>query len=402
MRGWEPFLDDQPGPERSLYWWHYNTSKRGVTLDLEAPRGRELFRRLAQASDLLLEGEDPGRLTALRLDWADLQPLAPRLVMVSVTPFGRAGPRSGEQATDLTLLASGGPAWSCGYDDHGLPPVRGGGNQAWHTGAHFAVMSALIALLARDEIGRGQHVDVNVNAACNVTTEAGSYHYLVDGSVVQRQTGRHAMATLSPPSQVRCADGRWINTGVGLRQPRDFAALCGWLESAGLDRAFPKFELLQRAAGRPDLDAIRARTDPEVRELAEAGREAVCFLAERLPAYQMFVESQRRGLPMGIVYSPEEALEDPHHRARGLGVEVEHEELGRRITYPGAPYLFHGTPWRIRRRAPHVGEHNTEVWRELGIGVDEQAPSGARSEPKASEGLGRPSGARSEPRASEE
>ena len=83
------------------------------------------------------------------------------------------------------MLAGGGPVWNCGYDDHSLPPVRGGGNQGHHTASHFAVMSTLVALLARDENGGGQHIDVSMHAAANVTTEAGSYEWLVAQATVQ-------------------------------------------------------------------------------------------------------------------------------------------------------------------------------------------------------------------------
>ncbi len=370
-RAYDPFLGDRPGPERSLYWWHYNTSKRGVTAQLDSPRGQELIAGLAAAADVLLEGEDPGRLASLGVDLGTLRASNERLISVSITPFGSSGPRSEEQATDLTLLASGGPAWSCGYDDHELPPVRGGGNQAFHTGAHYAVISVLVALLAREESGRGQHIDVNLHAASNVTTEAGSYHYLVDQTTVQRQTGRHAMAMIGPPSQALCADGRHANMGVGLRGPRDYAALAQWLESAGLAESFPSMDILREAAARDAIDAMLARNDPELQRLIQAGRAALTFLSEQLPAYDLFVGGQQRGIPLGIIYSPEEALDDPHHRARGFAVQVEHEDLGRSYSYPGAPYRFLGTPWKIQRRAPHVGEHNAEVWGSLGVSARE-------------------------------
>jgi len=71
-----------------------------------------------------------------------------------------------------------------------------------------------------------------------------------------------------------------------------------------------------------------------------------------------------------VIYAPEEVLDDPHFRARGFAVEVDHPELGRAVTYPGAPYRFLHTPWRISRRAPRLGEHNGEIYAEIGIGVD--------------------------------
>jgi benzylsuccinate CoA-transferase BbsE subunit len=128
-RHFEPFLDDVPGPERSLWWWHYNTGKLGVTLDLDDEADGRRFRELVASSDAVLEGETPGRLGALGLDYEDLTPGHPTLVWTSITPFGRTGSRSWEPATDLTILAGGGAAWSCGYDDHRLPPVRPGGTR---------------------------------------------------------------------------------------------------------------------------------------------------------------------------------------------------------------------------------------------------------------------------------
>ena len=196
-RAFPPFVDDRPGPDRSLWWWHHHTSKRGVVIDLETPEGREQFRALAAGADILLESEPAGRLAALGLDYEDLKADCPGLVFVSMTPFGRTSPNAAVPATDLTLLAGAGPAWSCGYDDHSLPPVRGGGGQGYHTGCHFAVLSALTAYFWKLSSGEGQVVDVSMHQASNVTTEAASYSWLVAGQTVQRQTGRHAATILT-------------------------------------------------------------------------------------------------------------------------------------------------------------------------------------------------------------
>ncbi len=190
-RGYGPFADDVDDPERSLWWWYYNTSKRGVVLDLATPTtGAEQFRRLDGRRRHRARGRAAGRAGRARHSTtASCARRHERLIWVSVTPFGREGTRAHEPATDLTLLAGGGPVWSCGYDDHSLPPVRGGGNQAFHIGSTWAVMGALTAVLARDVTGRGQHVDVSMHAACNVTTEMGTYGYLAgqrDGAAADR------------------------------------------------------------------------------------------------------------------------------------------------------------------------------------------------------------------------
>jgi crotonobetainyl-CoA:carnitine CoA-transferase CaiB-like acyl-CoA transferase len=365
-----PFAGDRPDPEGSLSFWHYNTSKRGITLALDTPRGRELARELIARVDVVLEGEDPGRLAALGIDALLELERHRELVWVSITPFGRNAPRAAEPATDLTLLAGGGPVWSCGYDDHALPPVRGGGNQAYHTGAHYGVMALLVALLEREQSGRGQLVDVNVHAACNVTTELATYEWLVARNTVQRQTGRHATVMRTSPTQVRCADGRHANTGVPPRTPEEFGRLRQWVLDLGLAEEYPEVFLLEMGMKRDPLDISRIGHDEEATAIFGAGRDALLLIASKLPAADFFHQAQERGIPVGVIYAPEEVLDDPHFRVRGFPVEVDHPELGRAVTYPGAPYRFMRTPWRITRRAPRLGEHNAEIYAELGLGAD--------------------------------
>jgi len=370
-RTYPPFMDDAPHSERSLYFWHYNTSKRGITLDVESEAGREVFRRLVARADAVVESQATGRLAELGIDYADLRASNPAMIWVSITPFGRDAPRAHEASTDLTLLAGGGIAWMNGYDDHSLPPVRGGGNQGYHTGCHYGVMSFLAALLYRDLTGEGQFIDVNMHAACNVTTEAGSYTWLVSQQTVQRQTGRHAGVNPSLPSQVRCADGRYVNTGVPPRRPRDFTRMHEWLESLGLVDEFDQSAVLKMAAEGPEFSLADIQTDEMVAAKFAAGRDAVTFIAERLPAYDFFQQGQDYGFQVGIVYAPEEVFDDPHFQARGFPVQVEHPEVGRSFTYPGAPYQLPASPWRIRRRAPQLGEDNAEVFGELGLSAGE-------------------------------
>ena len=98
-----PFLDDLPHPERSLSFWHYNTSKRGITLNLETEDGRDLFRRLAATADVILETFAAGYLPSLGLGYEDLVESNPRLIMCSLTPFGQTGPWHDYQTSDLKV-----------------------------------------------------------------------------------------------------------------------------------------------------------------------------------------------------------------------------------------------------------------------------------------------------------
>jgi crotonobetainyl-CoA:carnitine CoA-transferase CaiB-like acyl-CoA transferase len=100
-------------------------------------------------------------------------------------------------------------------------------------------------------------------------------------------------------------------------------------------------------------------------------RDALNFIAEQIDSYDFFTGTQTRNFQCGIIYAPEEVIQDPHFVARGFPTEVDHPELGERVVYPGAPYRFSASPWSIQRRAPLLSEHTVEVLAEIGLGADE-------------------------------
>ena len=370
-RAYGPFADDVPGPERSLWWWHYHTSKLGVALDLHHRDDVELFRRLVGGADIVLEGESPGTLAERRIDYDDLVRLRPDLIMTSVTPFGRRGPRAREQATDLTLLAAGGPVWSCGYDDHALPPIRGGGNQSLHVGGVHAVTATLVAVLHRGVAGVGQHIDVSLYAAANVTTEAATYEWLVARQTVERQTCRHASPHPTPSCIAPDVEWCLVHTGVPPRSAKEYATLLGWLHDLGAYEAFPEAVFLEMGRDRGGVRLADIATDVETREIFRAGRDALVFIASRMRAADFFVEGQRRGLAVGVLNAPEEVMHDPHFIARGFPTRVHHDDLGRDVLYPGAPFLSDVSPCSIRSRAPRLGEHDAKILGPLRAGKGE-------------------------------
>ena len=364
-RRYEPFLGDVPDLNRSLFFWHYNTSKKGVTLDVDQSAGAELFHRLADSADVIVDSCPPGYLQSIGLGYNELSSDTPSLIMASLTPFGQDGPFKDYASTDLTALAFGGPVWSCGYDDHSIPPVRGGGNQAWHIVGHFAVMGIMTALIHRQFAGTGQYIDASMHAAANVTTEGASINWLVAGDTVQRQTGRHAAVVPSADGQVLCRDGRYVNVGIGARTEEQWIHLLAWLQDEGL------IEDLGEYLERPTREAIR-RGDAEAREHQRRVAAAMQELAAKTDAAELFKRAQSLGFQWGIINAPEDVLEDPHFQARGFPVQVEHSEVGRSFTYAGAPYDLPKAPWEIQHRAPLLGEHNREVFlQELGINAVE-------------------------------
>jgi benzylsuccinate CoA-transferase BbsE subunit len=360
-RSFEPFADDVVDPDRSLWFWHYNTSKRGVTLDFSDAVDADRFRDLVARADVVLEAEPRGHLHGFGLDAVDLRPSLPRLIWVSVTPFGRDDERSSEPVTDLTVLSAGGPVWMCGYDDHTLPPVRGGGNQGYQIAAVWAALGTLLAVHSRELTGRGQVVDVSLHAAVNVTTEQATYSWLVAGEVVQRQTARHAAAQPTDPVIAVDRNGHDVHTGLPPRSAKHLTILVQWLDDLGLRDRFPDIVILELAIEAGGIDLTRLEEDAMTQEHYRAARDAMVLLASSFDGYDFFLESQRRGLPVGVIYAPEEAIADPHLVERGFPVEVHHEDLGRVGTYPGAPVRFTRSPWRLERPAPRVGQHQAEL-----------------------------------------
>lgn len=363
-RSYGPFLNDEVDPDRCLWWWNYNTSKRSVVLDLESEEGRKSFRQLVASADIVLEGEDPGTLDALGIDHTQLCADKPELIWVSVTPNGRRSAELDEPVTDLTLLSAGGTVWNCGYDDHAIPPIRPGGGHAHHTASAFAVMGALTAVVYRDHSGIGQHVDVSMLAACNVTTEVSSVDYLYRGATNLRQTGRHASEHKTMGIQVQTGDGGYCTNPLGLTTAGNYQSVIDWLRELGLEDEFPEFFFLQMGVERGGVSLKVLGVDVEATEIYRAGREALYLIASKLTMSEYYVQAQTRGIACGAVYAPDEALADEHFRFRDYPVQVEHDELGRSFTYPGLPFTGATIPETIRR-APMLGEHTHQVLAEL-------------------------------------
>lgn len=352
-----PYANDQQDIEHSLYFWHYHTSKHSVTLDLQTAHGQKMLHKLLAEADVLLEAEAAAQSDQLGLDPAATIAQHPRLIHITVSSHGREHPDSNLPYTDLTLMAEGGPPWSCGYDDHNLPPVRGWGDQAYHTVSHFAFMSGLTALLYRNQSGHGQHIDVSAVAALNVTTEAASYTHLVNGGEVQRQTGRHAALRTTGETQMQCADGNWANTGVPPRFPVEFARLLDWLRQLDLEKELPEAVFLEMGAEwQGPFDLSKLGEDDTITAVFSAGREALQLIARNLSAQEFFLGCQRAGLTVGVINRPDQAFEDEHFKARGFQVPVQHG--AQTHLYPGAPYKLPASPWQIYRPAPKLGEHN--------------------------------------------
>ncbi len=278
--------------------------------------------------------------------------------MCSLTPFGQTGPWRDYLSSDLLHMAAGGEMASCGYDEADAPdgpPIAPGGGNAWHMGCHFAYMAIMAALVHRSVNGRGQYIDASIHEACALTTEAAIANYIYRGEVLRRQTGRHHAAGKTPRTQFPAKDGKYVTALVaGRLSPRYVRELADLLDSYGMagDLKDPKYQ---------DPAVIAANTSHIIDELVAN------FIAS-LPAEEVYHAAQQRGFTWGAVRAPEDLLADPHLHDRGFWKTIEHPELGRSFVYPGEAAIYNGSPWRISRRAPLIGEHNAEIFcDELGL-----------------------------------
>jgi len=337
-----PFAGQVPDPENSLNFWYYNTNKQSVVADVTQESGREVLAKLLADADILVCTWQPGRLKAAGIDYAAIAQDHPRLIVVSVTPFGLDGPWADYLSSDLIALAAGGPLASCGYDDHSIPPIRPGGNQGYHTAASFGHIGSTLALIERERTGRGQIVDVSMHEALAVSVELANPFWFYPRVLVQRQTCRHAQPIRTHSALFACADGRYVYSAFVLAEQKPWQNLVAWMDSKGLaaDLTDPKF-----------LDVSHRQCEfAHIQEVIE------CFFL-MMDAADVYREGQERELPIGILNAPEELFADEHLKAREFFVAVDHEGRGQ-IFYPGPAYRFSAFKAAPIRRAPKLGEHD--------------------------------------------
>ncbi|MGH7880630.1 MAG: CoA transferase, partial [Candidatus Binataceae bacterium] len=200
-----PWLDDQPGPDNSIYWLAYNRNKRGITLNLASPAGRALLKQLVAKADILIESENPGQMAAAGLDYAALSALNPALVYVAITPFGQDGPKAGYADSDLIIMAAGGVLIL--YGDEDRAPIRMSVPQAYLHAAADAAGAALIAYYERLGSGRGQLIDVAAQESVGLAGQSTALSALCESDETRRMAGGAKLGGLRVPLVWGCRDG---------------------------------------------------------------------------------------------------------------------------------------------------------------------------------------------------
>ncbi len=358
-----PFYKQQVEPEKSLYWLAFNAGKRGITLNLECRDGQGILRRLAKGAHFLIESFHPGYLNGLGLGYAQLRKISPSLIMTSITPFGQKGPQKDYLASDLVCMSMGGLVYVTGDEDR--PPVRISFPQSYLHGALEAVAGTMMANFGRLRTERGQYVDVSITGSMHMV---GTYPHIYwdmekrnerrRGTMLPWGTGTGAGRHAIYP----CKDGfiTFIIYG-GSVGAQSNTALVKWMDEEGIAPEFLK------AIDWSKYDLIKATQD-------ELSRYASAFgeFFKRHTKKELVDGALERDMMMYPVATVKDLLEDPQLEAREFWQEVPHDDLGAKLLYPGPFAKFSESPLSRLRRAPGIGEHNIEIYRdELGLSMDD-------------------------------
>ena len=349
-----PFYHDIPDPEKSLFWFAFNTNKRSITLDIKTADGQKIFKKLVERADFVVESFPPGYLRELGLDYPVLSEINPRIIMTSITPFGQDGPYQNYKCSDLIASAMGGLSYICGDPDR--PPVRISAEQAYSHAGSQAAVATLIANHYRQATGEGQHIDVSIQE-CIVWTlmytipywDFGKRPFPRSGNLQSRYSVNYHMV-------FPCKDG-WISCRLltGLTWGRHQRALVAAMDSEGM------------AADLKEVDWDRLSYDERPQQDIDHWEEVTMKYFKKHTKAELLEKAREWGLMISPVNSTEDILQYQQLQERDYWARVDHPELGTVISYPGNYFKSTQPSWRIKR-APLIGEHNLEVYeQELGL-----------------------------------
>jgi crotonobetainyl-CoA:carnitine CoA-transferase CaiB-like acyl-CoA transferase len=322
-----------------------NRGKRSVVVNLKARDGQDAFRRLAGASDILVENYRPGVLAALGLAFDALARVNPRLIYASISGYGQTGPDRRKGGFDLVAQGVSGIMSITG--ERGGRPIKAGVPLTDLGAGLFALVGILAALEHRRRTGVGQHIDTSLVDAGVALSVWEATEYFTTGGVPAPLGSAHRM--FAPYQAIRCADG-YITLGTA--NERLFRRLCDLLNHPEWT-ADPQFA--DNTTRLRNHAALAAKIEEETL---------------REPASHWLTLLDANEIPCGPINDYAHVFTDPQIVARGMVVETDHPVLGR-IRALGSPLKLSATPTNPRARAPLLGEHTIDVLHEYGFSEDE-------------------------------
>lgn len=350
-----PFYRDEIDPNKSLYWFACNTSKRSVTLNLERQEGAAIFKKLLLGADFVLESFDPGYLSIFGLGYQDIEKINPRIIMVSITPFGQTGPYKDWKSADNVLWALGGVHLQWGDQDRAPIWIGHHPQVNSHAGAEGAT-AALMALYHRHTSGEGQQIDLSMHECA--TRGANLFLCSWDILKVNPKRGAASGQAIRTKRVWQCKDGYvvWMFM-TGPQSRRTNGPLVDWIDSVGMASDFIK----EFDWDSFDLRTVTQDTIDKIYEVTER-----FFIAHT--KVELFDGAVKRRIMLYPIATTKDIVENVQLQSRQFMQPVMHPELNTTIHYPGSFVKTSLIPPTIQRRPPLIGEHNQEIYgEELGI-----------------------------------
>jgi crotonobetainyl-CoA:carnitine CoA-transferase CaiB-like acyl-CoA transferase len=341
-----PFKDDSPHPEKSLYFLHFNTNKRSITLDVEKPDGRAILLELAQKADVLIETYRPAHREELGLGYQELSAGNPGLVHASITPFGETGPWRDYKANDMAGIALGNLLYLAG--EPGEPPLQPPGEIAYGMASTYGAFGIAVALYHRLESGRGQHIVVSMHECAGHIAGYFIPNYGYSGTKPARASRKGEETDLYDPYPTKNGYARIFIIPV-----EQWRRLVDWMGRPP-SISGPEFEKM----------AYR-RKNPEI----VVG--AISEFCRRHTKEELYEEGQKRRIAVTPINTVGEFMNSAQVKARETFIEMEHPVIGKYLHFGPVPRLS-DSPGRITRTAPLIGEHNKQIYcGELGMSNDD-------------------------------
>jgi CoA:oxalate CoA-transferase len=327
------------GAGENPYFVNLNRNKRTITIDMKPERGKEIVRRMAKASDVLVENFRPGVMDRLGLGYPALSALNPSLIYAAVSGFGKTGPYKGRPAFDFIAQAMSGFMSLNG--DRTMPYLRVGIPISDTIAGLYAAFGILAALRAREKTGRGQEIQTAmVDGLISMFTFAAGA-YFSTGELPPRNGNDHMV--VAPYGLFNASDGP---IAIAPSTEKNWQQLCGALKLEHL-MSDPRFDSAEkRREHRPEINAIV---------------EAVIGSRTR---QEWITQLNQAGVPCGPVNNLAQAFSDPQVLHQEMVIES--AQPGGPVKMPGFPLKLSETPARLYKPSPQVGEHSVEVLQELG------------------------------------
>lgn len=340
-RAYPPFREHNlQGERESLYFANLNRNKKGVTLNLKTPEGKELFKKLVGQADVVVENYRPGVMDKLGLGYDVLKEVNPRIIYAAVSGFGCYGPYHLRPGYDILAQAMGGMMAITGPKGGG--PTRAGSALGDILGGLHVTIGILAAVNARTITGRGQRVDVSLMDSVIAATENTALKYLESGEIPPRMGNRYA--AVSPYDGFRCKDGVVI---IACGNQKLYNKLCTEI----LDR--PDMITDPRFVDMPG----RLKYQDDIQVVVEG------WLKDKT-MHEATDILLSHGIPAGPILDISQILADPHVKEREMFVEMEHPTLGH-ITVNGCAIKLMDTKPAVRTPAPALGQDNRAVYQQM-------------------------------------